>query len=269
MNRQFDVIIIGDSKAGNAAVKSIAGANRNIKVAFISREFKRSTTRDFLNVEYIKDEVSYVDYNRGLFGCYLKSGIRNYCTHLIIATGLSYAPFKIGNKVIPGVFNTINEIPKTSKQQVAVVVGHQEADVKLALAVAKKYKYVYLCSKAMELVASKATLKKLAEVSNLLTIQNASPIKATFEENALTSIALDNYSKITCNAVFAITAAAPETEFISEKFINKENGYLQTDSEAQSLLVPKCFAIGNCAGKSTKKMQAAMAEAVLNDFNGG
>ena len=58
MNRQFDVIIIGDSKAGNAAVKSIAGANRNIKVAFISREFKRSTTRDFLNVEYIKDEVS-------------------------------------------------------------------------------------------------------------------------------------------------------------------------------------------------------------------
>ena len=115
MNRQFDVIIIGDSKAGNVAVKSIAGANRNIKVAFISREFKRSTTRDFLNVEYIKDEVAYVDYNRGLFGCYLKSGIRNYCTHLIIATGLSYAPFKIGNKVIPGVFNTINEIPKTSK----------------------------------------------------------------------------------------------------------------------------------------------------------
>ena len=188
---------------------------------------------------------------------------------MIIATGLSYAPFKIGNKVIPGVFNTINEIPKASKQQVAVVVGNQEAEVKLALAVAKKYKYVYLCSNAMELAVSKATLKKLAEASNLLTIQNASPTKATFEENTLTSIALDNYSKITCNAVFAITAYTPETEFISEKFISKENGYLQTDGNAQSFLVPKCFAIGNCACKSTKKIQAAMVEAVLNDFNGG
>lgn len=269
MNRQFDVIIIGDSKAGNAAVKSIAGVNRNIKVAFISREFKRSTTRDFLNVEYIKDEVSYTDYNRGLFGCYLKSGARNYCTHLIIATGLGYAPFKVGNKVVPGVFNTANEIPKTSKQQVAVVIGYQEIDVKLALAVAKKYKYVYLCSRAMELTASKATLNKLNEINNLLVIQNVSPTKVTFEENVLTSITLDNYSKITCNAIFAVTAATPETEFISEKLISKENGYLKTTSNAQSLLVPKCFAVGTCVSKSTKKMQTAMIEAVLGDFNGG
>lgn len=269
MNRQFDVIIVGDSKAGNEAVKNIAGMNRGIKVAFISREFKSSTTRDFLNVEYIRDEVSYTDYNRGLFGCYLKSGARNYCTHLIIATGLSYAPLKIGNKTVPGVFNTLSEIPKTSKQQVAVVIGHKEADIKLAMAVAKKYKYVYLCSSTMELEASSAILKKLNDVNNILVIQNVSLAKATFEENELNSITLDNYSKITCNAIFAITAATPETEFISEKFIDKENGYLKTTSTAQSLHVPKCFAIGNCARKSTKKMQAAMVEAVLNDFSGG
>lgn len=269
MNRQFDVIVVGDSKAGNAMVKSIAGANRNIKVAFISREFKRSTTRDFLNVEYIKDAVTYTDYNRGLFGCYLASGTRNYCTHLIIATGLGYAPFKIGNKIVPGVFNTANELPKTAKQQVAVVIGYQEADIKLAITLAKKYKYVYLCSKAMELDANTATLKKLNEADNLLVIQNVSPTKAIFEENALVSLVLDNYSKITCNAIFAITAATPETEFISEKIISKENGYLKTTDSSQSILVPKCFAVGNCACKSTKKMQLAMIDSVLNDFNGG
>jgi thioredoxin reductase len=269
MNRQFDVIVIGDSKAGNEAVKNIAGANRKIKVAFISREFKSSTTRDFLNVEYIKDEVSYTDYNRGLFGCYLKSGARHYCTHLVIATGLGYAPFKAGNKIVPRVFNTVNEIPKASKQQVAIVVGSQEADVKLALAVAKKYKYVYLCTEAVELDVPVSIKKKLAIAENILTIPNASIAKAVFEENVLVSVTLDNYAKITCNAIFATTAATPETEFISDKLISKENHYLKTTSAAQSLLVPKCFAVGTCACKSTKKMQVAMVDAILSDFKGG
>ena len=269
MNSRFDVIVIGDSKAGNDAIKSIAGANRKIKVAFISRDFKSTTTKDFLNVEYIKDEVSYTDYNRGLFGCYLKSGPRHYCTHLIIATGLSYAPFKAGNKVIPGVFNTANEIPKAAKQQVAIVVGGRVADTKLALAVAKKYKYVYLCTNAMEIAVNDSIDKKLNAAENLLIIKNASIAKTTFDEGALTAATLDNYTKITCNAIFAITEATPETGFISEKLINKENGYLKTTNIAQSILVPKCFAVGNCACKSTKKMQVAMVEAVLNDFNGG
>ena len=269
MNRQFDVIIVGDSKAGNEAVKNIAGANRNIKVAFISREFKNSTTRDFLNVEYIKDEVSYTDYNRGLFGCYLKSGARNYCTHLIIATGVSYAPFKIGSKVVPGVFNTVTEIPKAAKQQVAIVVGNRIADTKLALAVAKKYKYVYLCTESIELVVNESLDKKLNSTGNLLVLRNTSIAKTTFDDGVLTGVTLDNYTKLTCNSIFAITETTPETEFISEKLISKENGYLKTTEAAQSTLVPKCFAIGNCASRSTKKMQAAMVDTVLNDFSGG
>lgn len=266
MNRQFDVIVIGDSKAGNDAVKNIAAANRTIKIAFISREFKSSTTRDFLNVEYIKDEVTFMDYKNRLFGCYLKSGIRHYCTHLIIASGLGYAPFMIGSKVVPGVFNTTTEIPKTAKQQVAVVVGGGDTDTKLALAVAKKYKYVYLCAKNMELEVTETTFKKLKKAENILVMPNVSIAKAVFEEDTLVSVNLDNYSKITCNAIFAKTEATPETNFISEKLISKENGYLKTSNIAQSLLVPKCFAIGSCAAKSTKKMQAAMVESVLNDF---
>lgn len=266
MNRQFDVIVIGDSKAGNDAVKNIAAANRTIKIAFISREFKSSTTRDFLNVEYIKDEVIFTDYKNRLFGCYLKSGIRHYCTYLIIASGLGYTPFSIGNKTVPGVLNTANEIPKAAKQQVAVVVGNGDADTKLALAVAKKYKYVYLCTKNMELKITEATHNKLKKAKNVLVMPNVSLVKATFEEEVLASVSLDNYSKITCNAIFAKTKANPETAFVSEKIISKENGYLKTSNTAQSLSVPKCFAVGSCAAKSTKKMQAAMVESVLNDF---
>ena len=267
MNRQFDVIVIGDSKAGNAALNSIAAANRKINIAFISREFKNTTTRDFLNVEYIKDEVIFTDYKNQLFGCYLKSGDRQYCTHLIIASGLSYAPLMIGNKPITGVFNTINEIPKAAKQQVAVVVGNNDADVKLALAVAKKYKYVYICTAAMDLSITENTRKKLESAKNILLMQNSSIAKVVYTDNVLSSVNLDNYAKITCNSIFAITAATPEVSFIPEKLIGRDqDGFLKTTDISQSLLVPKCFAIGNCVKKSTKKMQTAMIETVLADF---
>lgn len=267
MNRQFDVIVIGDSKAGNAALKSIAAANRKINIAFISREFKNTTTRDFLNVEYIKDEVIFTDYKNRLFGCYLKSGDRQYCTHLIIASGLSYAPLMVGNKPVAGVFNTINEIPKAAKQQVAVVVGNNDADVKLALAVAKKYKYVYICTESMDLNITENNRKKLNAAENILLLQNSSIVKATFTENFLSSVSLDSYAKITCNAIFAITASTPEVSFVSEKLIGRDpDGFLKITDISQSLLVPKCFAIGNCVKKSTKKMQTAMIDAVLADF---
>jgi thioredoxin reductase len=172
----------------------------------------------------------------------------------------------IGNKVVPGVFNTATEIPKAAKQQVAVVVGGGDTDTKLALAVAKKYKYVYLCIKNMELEVTEATHKKLEKAENILVMPNVSITKAAFEGETLVSVNLDNYSKITCNAIFAKTEVTPETVFITDKLIGKNNGYLVTSSIAQSLSVPKCFAVGSCAAKSTKKMQAAMVEAVLSDF---
>lgn len=267
MNRQFDIIIVGDSKEGNAAIKNIAADNKSIKIAFISRDFKNTTTRDFLNVEYIKDEVVFTDYKNRLFCCYLKSGERQYCTHLIIASGLSYAPLMARNKAIPGVLNTVNEIPKTAKQQVAVIVGNTETDAKFALNLAKKYKYVYLCANTVDIDVTEGTRKKMSDAENLLLIQNVSIAEATFNEGSLTAVKLDNYSSITCNAIFAKTEATPEVAFVSEKLISRDNeSYLVVTDCSQSLLVPKCYAIGNCVGKSTKKMQAAMITDILNDF---
>jgi thioredoxin reductase len=267
MNRQFDIIIVGDSKAGNDAIKYIASSNKSINIAFISRDFKNTTTRDFLNVEYIKGEVKFTDYNNRLFCCYLSNGDRHFCTHLIIASGQSYAPLITENNSKINVFNTTNEIPKASKQQVAVVVGDTDTDVKLALAVAKKFRYVYLCVKTTQLAITPNTRKKLESTDNLLVLHNASIAKVNYDEGVLVSVDLSNYTTITCNAIFAKTKATPETAFVSEKLITKnQDGYLTTTDISQSLLVPKCFAVGSCASKSTKKMQSAMIEAIANDF---
>ena len=82
MNKQFDIIIIGDSPEGVKALRKLASTSRQLKIAFVSRTFKSTTTRDFLNVEYLKDEVLLIDYKAKLFGCYLKSGLRLYSSQV-------------------------------------------------------------------------------------------------------------------------------------------------------------------------------------------
>lgn len=267
MNRQVDVIIIGDSEAGNAAVKLIAAEKPTIKVAFISREFRSTTTRDYLNVEYIKEEVIFTDYKNRLFGCYLKNGDRLYCTHLIIASGLKYAPLMLNNKQVPCVFNNTSDVPKTAKNQPAVVIGQNNNDAKFALAVAKKYKQVYLCTERLTLEnITAANAKKLAEAENIVTLPNTTILKAISQVGVLTKVELSNYSTVTCSAIYIKTQAEPEVDFVSDKLMSKEAGYLKTTNIGQSLLVPKCFAIGSCAAKSTKRMRQRMVEEILKDF---
>ena len=57
---------------------------------------------------------------------------------------------------------------------------------------------------------------------------------------------------------------------LTDKFIVKVSfGYIETASNMESTLVPKCFAVGTCTKKNTKKMTLAMIDTILNDFKGG
>jgi thioredoxin reductase len=269
MNRQFDIIIIGDSKDGNEAVKQLAKC-ASIKIAFVSDTFKSTTTRDFINVEYIKDRAVFIDYKNRLFGCYLKSGDRLYCTHLIVAAGLQYEPLIVNHKIVPNVFNTAADIGKLAKNQQAVVLGNTDIEAKLALTIAKKYKYVYLCSDTIDLKTTEATAKKLAIAKNIVVLLNTSVMNVTTSNGELKSVELDNYATVTCSAIFVKTVAKPDTDFISTKFIEKDTyGYLKTTANLESQLIPKCFATGSCTCKNNKKMTQAMIDTILKDFMEG
>jgi thioredoxin reductase len=269
MNCQVDIIIIGDSKEGHEAVKKIASAKPTIKIVFVSREFKKSTTHDYLNVEYIKEEVTFLDYRNRLFSCYLKNGDRIYGTHLIVASGLNYTPLMLNNKRIPCVFNNTEDIPKVAKNQQAIVLGKNDADIKFAIAVAKKFKYVYFCMESLTPNITDKNIQKLINIENIVVLPNTAIAKFTIADNALSSVELNNYSTLTCSAIFVKTKATPDTTFVSNKLVSKdEAGYIKTTNSSQSLLVPKCFAIGSCTCKSTKKMRDLMIENILTDFGG-
>jgi thioredoxin reductase len=270
MNYQVDVIIVGDSKVGHEILDKIAASKPTIKIAFISKLFKSTTTRDYLNVEYIRDNVIFTDYKNRLFGCYLESGTRIYGTHLIIASGLAYEPLMLatGKPALVGVYNNVDDVPKTSKNQPAVVVCNVNADVKFALDVAKKYKQVYLCVKDSTIEGlTDANAKKLEKTANIVVLPNTSLLKTISKDGVLLKAELNNYSMLNCSAIYAKTAASPDINFVSDKLVQKtEAGYLVTNENAESTLVPKLFAAGNCAQKYTKTMAQNLVEAVLKDF---
>jgi thioredoxin reductase len=269
MNYRVDVIIIGDSKAGHEILDAIATKKPSAKLAFVSQSFKSTTTHDYLNVKYVRGEVIYTSYRHRLFYCYLKNGDLILSTYMIIASGVSYEPLTINNETVPCVFNTVDDIPKTAKNQPALVIGTQAPDVTLALEVSKKYKQVYLCSKDLSIAAqiTPATAKKLAKAENLVVLPNVSIQKVISKKNVLQKVELDNYSTINCSAIYAKTKSTPAVEFVSKKLITKNDaGYLIVSENAESTIVPKCFAIGNCIQKYTKTMGRKLVETILNDF---
>lgn len=273
MNYQYDLIVIGDSKEGNQLVKNIAAANLNIKIAFVSREFKTSTTPDFMNVEYIKDEVTLTNYKNRLFGCYLKSGDQLYATHLVFAVGQKYAPLIVNNKKVPKVFNTVVDIPKEAKKLPAVVLVNTEADITMAFEVAKKYKYVYLCLDEFTGKCSEAIHKKLLQKqsSNIVVLPNTHIKKVSAYDENLINVELDNYSTVLCAAIYVKTDVSPDTSCVPARaglIKASEAGYFETTDKLESTLVPKCFAVGTCTQKCTKKMINSLVETILTDFGG-
>lgn len=268
MNCQVDILIVGDSINGHAILDKVASVKPTIKIAFISKAFKSFTTHDYLNVEYFKGEVIFTDYKNRLFCCYLKDGTRLYGTHLIIASGLAYSPLLLNNKPVPDVFNNVDDIPKSAKNQPAVVICNKNTEVKFALDVAKKYKQVYLCTENIAIEGiTEANTKKLASTENLIVLPNTYLLKAIAKNGTIQKVELNNYSTLNCSAIYAKTDSTPEVDFVSEKLIQKnESGYLVTNKNGESLLVPKCFAAGNCAQKYTKTMEQLLVETVLNDF---
>jgi thioredoxin reductase len=226
-----------------------------------------------MNVEYIKDEVTLTNYKNRLFGCYLKSGNQLYATHLVFAVGQKYAPFTVNNKKVPNVFNTVVDVPKEAKKLPAIVLANNEADVSMALEVAKKYKYVYLCLDDFGNWISDNMRKKLLlkQAANIVVLPNTHISKVSIKDEILSAVELDNYSTITCAAIYVKTAVSPDTSCVPVRAClikANEAGYLETDNKLESTLVPKCFAVGSCTQKCTKKMLGSLTETILTDFGG-
>ena len=235
----------------------------------ISQAFKSTTSQDYANVKYFKNEVEYVSYRHRLFCCYMKNGDNLFSTHLIIATGLKYEPVLINNEEIPGIFYSIDRLSSKSAEQAVLVISNQEPDIKFVTEIAKRYQQAYLSTTEVDFIKNlpAAAAKKIAKLDNLNILSNTSIKKIAFDINtSLYNIEFDNYSSITCAAIYAKTTTKPALDFVPKKLLLREADEPIVTDNCESTLVPKCFVAGSCLNKYTKTMEQKLVNLVLKDF---
>ena len=267
LTKVIDVIIIGASKEGINTAVQLAKKDPNINIAIISKNFNKWTSKypQFPNIYKIEQEAFYITFNRGLYGVYLKDNNRLFSCNLVIATETKMAPLKVKNKTLSEVYNKIADAPKAGPESQAVVIGHDDAAVKLAIAAAKKYMYVYLCAELLKLNCKEELKEKFSKVKNIALLPGCKITNfSTDKEGNLKDITLDTYATVRCNVVFMLGKSEPDLSYISTKFISlNENKAIITGDYNNSLKIPGIYAVGGCNAEYKKSALSKMCDLII------
>ena len=248
MNQLYDVIIVGASEEGINFCDLLLKNTVGLKVALVSRNFNRPVELEGLTK--INGEVIFSSYNRGMIGLTLADRTQVFCINVVLAVGTK--PIK-SNLKNPNIRYNLTDI-KAAKTAPAVVVGNNTLAVTYALSLAKKFKYVYLCSNTVELECENKYIKKLENVANIVHLPNCNVIGCKNDKDGnLVEVLLDTYSSIRCSTLVMSLGRTPDSPGISKRMVEVDsNGYIVTKEFNATTLVPKIYAVGTCTRSSTK-----------------
>ena len=270
LTKVIDVIIIGASKEGIETAVQLAKKAPNINIVLVSKNFKKWSSKysQFSNIYKIEQEVFYTTFNRGLYGIYLKDNTKLFSCNLIIASGLKSTPLKIKNKPAIEVYANVCDAPKIQNDFQAVVIGQDDKAVKLALDVAKKYMYVYLCAETIKLDCSEKLKEKFSKVKNIALLPGCKIINYSLDKDGnLKDITLDTYATVRCNNIFMQGNREPDLYYISNKFISlNENKAIIVGDYNNSLKLPGIYVVGNCSADYKKSAVPKMCEQIINNL---
>jgi thioredoxin reductase len=248
MSQLYDVIVIGASEEGISFCEQLLAKTTGLKVALVSRNFNRPV--EVVGLTKISGEVIFSTYNRGMIGLTLHDRTQVFGVNVIIAVGTKPIKSNLKNNNIH--YNLLNI--KTSKTTPVVVAGNNNLAVSYALALAKKFKYVYLCSNSVELDCDAKYIKKLENVANIVHLPNCNVLSCKNDKDGkLVEIQLDTYSSIRCSALVMSLGRIPDNPGLSKRMIEVDpNGYVITKEFNVTTIIPNIYAIGSCAKNGTK-----------------
>jgi len=261
-NKMYDVIIIGASVEGVELCSYLRAKASDLKIAFISKNFDNVGKLDLTGVDLYRGEAVCSSYNHSLIGITLRDRTSVFGLTAVIATGSKPAKSQFkGNNIY---YKPI-EIKEAMKTKQAVVYGNNEDAVKYALDIAKKFKYIYLCSNTFDLTSSQKLLKKLDNTANILHLPscNITGIK-TDKAGNLNEITLDTYDTIRCAALLLALGRAPDVSGLSKKMVDiDEEGYAVVKEYNELVKTPGIYAIGACVRKNTKQSIHTVGNKIL------
>jgi thioredoxin reductase len=262
MEAIYDVIIIGATPEGIELAKKLSVTNK--KIIIISSKFY--TTIDCENVSQLEAEVVFLSYIRGLIGANViqenSKGII-YGTNLVLATGTKPIKTSLRNSNIR--YKAL-DIPGKHKSEPAVIYGNNEEAASYALDLAKRFCYVYFCTKDFELNCSKRLQKKINETANIVHLPGCNIMSCKNDKDGkLAEVTLDTYATITTSALVCALGRTPDIPTFARKFIGvAEDGFVEIKDFNESKLVPGVYAVGDLCRTKAKKDLTKLATHLIN-----
>lgn len=250
MNQLYDVVVIGASDEGISFCEQLLKKTTGVKVALVSRTFNKQINIEGLTT--ITGEVIFSAYNCGMIGLTLADRSQVFGISIVVAVGTKPVRSALKNTNIK--YNLADL--KASKTAPAVVVGNDSLAVTYALALAKKFKYVYLCSNTMELECDSKYIKKLENVANIVHLPNCNIISCKNDKDGnLSEVQLDTYSSVRCAALVMSLGRVPDNCGLSKCMIETDtDGYIITKKFNVTTIVPSIYAIGSCTKNGTTRL---------------
>ncbi len=247
-NQLYDVIVIGASEEGINFCKHLLAKTVDLKIALVSRSFNKDA--EIEGLVKINKEVVFSSYNRGLLGVTFADRTQIFGLNLVVAVGTKPVKSSLKNCNIRYNLNGL----KASKSTAAVVVGKNDFAVSYALDIAKKFKYVYLCSDSVELDCENKYLKKLENTANIVHLPNCNVVSCKNDKDGnLTEIQLDTFSSIRCSTLIMSLGRTPDNSGLSKRMIEVDSeGYIVTKEFNTTTIIPNIYAIGTCVKNGAK-----------------
>ena len=265
-NELFDIVVLGASNEGIALCEFIKAKSPATRVALVSKHFNFvKPTNKLLDTELVLGESAFSSFNHGLVILTLKDRRIVVGKNLVIATGgnpiLGHAD-KYKNKNI--CYNP-RDIKVSAKNKPAVVYGNNADAVNFALAMAKKFKYVYLCSETFELKCEAKLFKKLNDVPNIVHLPNCHIASCKNDKDGnLVEVTLDTYDTIKCAALVLALGRTPNISGIDLRMIELDaDKYVKINTQHQTTITPNIYAIGECTRHNTKRSITTVGNILL------
>lgn len=262
-NKLYDVIIVGASKEGLKLCSLLLTQKPDIKIAFISKHFNfQPATLDLTGVDRFEQEAEFSYYRHRLLGIYMTKEDPVFGKAVVLATGSTPIKSMLKNSNIQ--YNLTDV--KGNKTSVAMVYGNNDMAANYALTLAKKFKYVYLCTKEFKLTCASKYGKKIENTANIVHLPNCNIIACKNDKDGnLSEVLLDTYSSIKCTTLVMALGRKPDVSGFDKRMLKLDSeGYIVTKEFSETTEIPNIFAVGACAKTTESQRLSTVATTILN-----
>lgn len=250
-NQLYEVLILGATPEGLALAELLGAAGR--KTALISSNFIYRTKKHCLDAVDLYEQTGiFLAYNHGIFSLTLSDKTTVHGQSFVIATGTKPNKSSLKNH---NILYTSAKITTKQKERQAVVFGSDTSAVDYALDLAKKFRYVYLCSNTFELACDKRHLIKLNNQKNIVHLPGCNIVSCRNDkEGKIAEVYLDTYDTIRASALVMSLGRTPSVPAFLKRFINIDSdGSVAVTLNNESTKVPGVYALGAVIKQPNKK----------------